>query len=996
MTHGKRLLLLSGLLLLISVTAVGQATTSELTGSVTTDGKPLPGVTVTISSPALLGTRTTVTGASGDYFFPALPPGRYDVRFELEGMQTQTRRSDLKLAETSRLDADLKVSAVAESITVTASAPSVLETPQVSTNIDAKLVESLPVGRRIQDRLALAPGVQTSGTNGQLVINGAQSFDNLYLVNGVVVNENIRGQAWAPVIEDAIQETTLLAGGVSAEYGRFTGGVVSTITKSGGNEFSGSLRDNITNDKWKAKTPIETANHIDKMNHLYEATFGGRIIRDRLWFFSAGRKEKSSLSDQTVAPKGVAPLPYTNTVDQKRYEGKLTGNITAKHTLVGSYLKVDDAQGGTKFGNIADLASLRTVGFPLKLWSGHYNGIITNNLLIEALYSQKDFSIVGGGSSFRDEIFGTMIRDRVTAWRAWSPTFCGVCAPKERNNKDWEAKGSYFLSTKNMGSHNFVAGYDEFHELRNENNYQSGSDFRFFGDFIFANGKVYMHADPNNDPGSSNAHSRIQWDPLLALSQTADFSTKSVFFNDKWNLSQRWSFNLGARYDKEGGVNQARVSTVSSSRVSPRFGVIYDINADGRQRASFAYGRYVANINQGVADYTSPAGRYATYLFNYRGPEINGPGTPADKLVPTDEVLRQVFAWFHANGGASANNPLVFSATVPGLNVRIDRPLHSPYMDEFTAGYGLQISGNGFVRADLIHRTWGDFYVLRRDLSTGKTPDGKLDIGLIENGSKSDFKRNYNGAQLQGTYRFLARFNLGGNYTWSKLRGNVEGEEFNNGTVPVGVIQPGGNEVFETPTYPEYTNFAQNRPVGYLSEDIRHRANVWLQFDAPIPIGQLNLSLLERYHTGQPYSATQGLNPTGITNPGYARPPSAVQYYFGARGAYRLDDITETDLNVTYSIPITKVSLYIKADLLNVFNEQGVENVEGPTPGTIVGAGAGPVIDKTVRILKSFNPYTETPVLGVNYALSSTFGQPTNKDAYQLPRTYRFAVGLRF
>ena len=391
----------------------------------------------------------------------------------------------------------------------------------------------------------------------------------------------------------------------------------------------------------------------------------------------------------------------------------------------------------------------------------------------------------------------------------------------------------------------------------------------------------------------------------------------------------------------------------------------------------------------------SPAGRYATYLFRYRGPEINAPGTPADQLLSTDKVLQQVFAWFQANGGADANSPLVFSATVPGLNVRIDSPLKSPYMEEFTGGYGLQISSNGYIRADLIHRSWGDFYVLRRDLTTGKTANGKLDVGLVENGSKKDFQRSYNGAQLQGTYRLLGRLTLGGNYTWSKLRGNVEGEEFNNATVPVGVIQPGGNEVFETPNYPEYTSFAQNRPVGYLSEDIRHRSNVWLQVDTPVPVGSLNLAVLERYHSGQPYSAAQALNPLGITNPGYAKPPSAVQYYFSGRGAYRLDSISSTDVNVTYSLPITKVSLFVKADLLNAFNQHGVENVEGASASGIT-AGAGAVINRTVTIIKSFNPYTDTPQLGVNYKLSPTFGQPTNKDAYQLPRTYRVAVGLRF
>jgi len=596
--HAKRLLVFVALLLLAAGTLYGQATTSTLVGTVTSEGKPLPGVTVTASSPSLLGTRNTVTEANGDYFIPALPPGSYSVTFELEGLQTVTRKAELKLAETSRADADLKVTKVAESITVTATSPSVLETPQVSTNLDAKLIEALPIGRRIQDRVVLAPGVTQGGTNGQVVINGAQSFDNLYLVNGVVINENVRGQPQAAVIEDAIQETTLLTGGVSAEYGRFTGGVVSTITKSGGNTFTGSLRDNLTNDKWIDRTPLEPKPHVDKLNNVYEATLGGRIITDRLWFFAAGRKEKSSTSGQTVAPAGVSPIQFAIGRDQKRYEGKLTGNVTSKHTLVGSYLKVDDAQTNTSFGNIVDEASLRSVENPIKLTAVHYNGVITNNFLIEGLYSKKDFSIVGGGSSARDRINGTLLRDIATGWRGWSPTFCGVCEPKQRNNKDWEVKGNYFLATSSMGSHNIVGGYDEFHELRNENNYQSGSDFRFFGDFIFSGGQLYIHADPSLN-SSGVTRSRIQWDPLLGLSQTSDFETASLFVNDKWDFTQKLSFSLGLRYDKEDGQNQAHVQTVSDSRISPRLGMIYDINANGRQRVSFTYGRYAAKIDQG-------------------------------------------------------------------------------------------------------------------------------------------------------------------------------------------------------------------------------------------------------------------------------------------------------------------------------------------------------------------------------------------------------------
>ena len=1007
MKQAKTLAFLAAILLLVATTAFGQGTTAQLTGSVTTEGNGLPGVTVTVSSPALQGTRTTVTGANGDYLFAALPPGSYDVRFELEGMQTITRKTELRLAETARVDTDLKVTKVAEAITVTATAPSVLETPQVSTNLDSKLVEQLPVGRRIQDRVQLAPGVTSAGTNGQTVINGAQSFDNLYLVNGVVINENVRGQPQSAVIEDAIQETTLLTGGVSAEYGRFTGGVVSTITKSGGNEFSGSFRDNLSNDKWIAKSGLPgESDHLDKLNNVYEATLGGRIITDRLWFFGAGRKENSSTSNQTVGLK----IPYNTTRDQKRWEGKLTGNITSRHTIVGSYLKVDDDLANSSFGNIVDEASLRTVGNPLRLYSVNYHGTLTNNFLLEALYSQKDFSIVGGGATARDRIFGTLLRDIATGWRAWSPTFCGVCQAKERNNKDWTAKGNYFLATPKMGSHNLVAGYDEFHELRNENNYQSGSDFRFFGDFILRDGKVYIHADPTIT-GAGVSRSFFEWDPLLGLSQTSDFATKSVFVNDKWDFTSKWNFTFGLRYDKIDGENQARVKTADASRVSPRLGAIYDIKANGRQRVSFTYGRYVAKIDQGPADSTATGGRYATYLIQYKGPEINPINTPTDQLVPTDQALQQIFAWFAANGDADPNNPLIYQSSVPGLNVRIDKPLKSPYMDELTLGYGFQIGSNGYLRADVIHRNWSDFYVLRRDLNTGKVNDGKLDLGLIENGG-SGFERKYNGLLLQGNYKLLGRLTLGGNYTYSTLKGNVEGEEFNNATVPVGLIQ---GTVAETPLYPEYTNFKQNRPVGYLSEDIRHKANVWLQLDAPIPFGALNIGLLQRYHTGVPYSAAASINPVGVTNPGYAQPPSQVQYYFGKRGAFRLDDIFQTDLNVTYSIPITKVSLFVKGDVLNALNRHDIENVEGTSFERAASSASGGVINRTVRTSRNtsnllpFNPFTDTPkecpqttaladckALGANYQLDPNFGKPTNRDAYQLPRTYRVSVGVRF
>ncbi|HEU4520978.1 MAG TPA: carboxypeptidase-like regulatory domain-containing protein, partial [Thermoanaerobaculia bacterium] len=114
------------LLLSLAAWPVAGQTTGTLTGRVLHEGSPLPGAMVTVSSPAMQGTRTAYTDQNGNYTFGALPPGEYTVRFAMEGMSTQTRTVRVNLEQTARADASLGISAVAEAITVTASAPAVV------------------------------------------------------------------------------------------------------------------------------------------------------------------------------------------------------------------------------------------------------------------------------------------------------------------------------------------------------------------------------------------------------------------------------------------------------------------------------------------------------------------------------------------------------------------------------------------------------------------------------------------------------------------------------------------------------------------------------------------------------------------------------------------------------------------------------------------------------------------------------------------------------
>ena len=517
MRHYFRLITLCALALLIAVPIFAQGTSATLTGTVTSGNSALPGATVTATSPSQLGARTTVTGTNGDYNISALTPGEYTITIALEGMQTFTRKTRLSLAETSRVDADLKLTSVSEAITVTAAAPAVMESSQVAANFTKAMMEKLPVARTIVSANLRRAQVQQQRHRRSHAISGAPSYDNLYLVNGTVVNENLRGQPDSLFIEDAIQETTVMTGGISAEYGRFTGGVVSTITKSGGNEFSGSFRDNLSNAKWTTKTPWPTeADHLSKLNNIYEETLGGFVMRDRLWFFGAGRQAKTSTQNFTT----VTNVPFQALRDQKRLEGKLTGNITQKHNLTASYVDVKDQDGGNFFGTIMDTASLNDRQLPNKLVTAQYNGVIASNLLLTANYSNKKFSFVNGGAKSTDLINGTLMVDNPTGRRYWSPTFCGVCGPEERNNFDWTGKASYFLSTKSMGSHNLSVGrIDKFSETRLVNNHQSGSDFRILGNVKVIGTNVFPVLDST---------SLIQWNPIYFTAKGTHLKVNSV------------------------------------------------------------------------------------------------------------------------------------------------------------------------------------------------------------------------------------------------------------------------------------------------------------------------------------------------------------------------------------------------------------------------------------------------------------------------------------
>jgi len=665
------------------------------------------------------------------------------VTIELSGFEPQTKTIRLGASQSVQNDATLVlkgVSAAAEVVAVSSSEAISQESTAAST-YTASLLEKLPTARTFASYVNLAPGVTATGPNGAFVISGAASYDNLFTVNGVTVQDNIRGTQLDLYIEDAIQEATISTGAISAEYGRFQGGVVNAITKSGGNDLHASFRVNLANDSWGATTPVgETLQ--DKINPRYEATLGGPIWKDRVWFFGAGRFESTKLTRTTTTTN----ISYAETDDEKRYEGKLTLTPFASHSLTANYTRVDESVQNFRFGSILDTDSLFTPSFPQELLGVNYNGVVTPSFFVEAQYSRRKFAFEDYGASSRDLIDGTLLRDQSRGnARYHSPTFCGICDPEDRDNRDILVKGTYFLSTGSLGSHTVVAGYDRFSGQVRSNNYQSGSDYRVFGTSAIIQGTdIFPVFDSSTYFG---------YTPVGLLSQGSDLVTHSAFLNDSWRLLDRLSLNLGVRWDKNRSVDSRGVVSADDSNVSPRLAATYDVTGSGKLRVTASYAKYVAAIQENLANAGSNAGQPAGFYWYYTGPEVNT--NPNGPLQTQDQALRTFFDYIFSKRCpdiATCDLPVLYFG-VPGVNTQIRGGLTSPNVNEYQLSMAGALGPRLSYRADLIRREYKDFYSQRTDTTTGTVADSLgnvYDLTLIENSDR--LNREYTGLQLQFAY----------------------------------------------------------------------------------------------------------------------------------------------------------------------------------------------------------------------------------------------------
>ncbi|MBY0494657.1 MAG: TonB-dependent receptor [Cyanobacteria bacterium] len=912
----------------------------------------------------LQGARETISDAAGAYRFVGLPPGRYTISFQLPGFQKAASELTIALGSIERLDASLTVGALSDAVTVPAPVPSLLTRRGGGSNILTSEIESLPTGRTPSLVAELAPGLTNNTPNvNQVTISGAVAYDNVFLLDGVDIGDNLFARPDDLFVEEAIQETQVLTSAVSAEYGRFSGGVVNAVTKRGGNRFSGSVRSNLSNPAWTDETPFEKAagqKRSSKMDRYYEGTFGGPLREDRAWFFFTGRTQSSETS-LTLAQTAAA---FQQTDDQHRWDLKITAKPMTNQTVQVQYLDRRQKKFAPSLPITIDPTAGDRTDTPGNLFVGNWDGVLANRFFATAQYSRKTNHPRFGNTSTRLQDSPFLTIGRVSPGGLhFGPAYFDRTDPEDRDNNQLTGSVSYFGSRPGLGTHDVKAGVEIFSLILRGGNSQSSTGYLFNTDYATVNGRPLTDANgrvvPVWIPGSTTVGNT-----LPTRGAELDITTTSFYLQDRWTLD-RLTLDLGLRYEHVGSDATGGAASINAQSIVPRLAASYQLRDDGKTIVGASYAHYSGRYTSSIFGRNTPvanAGR-VTSLYN-------GPAGQGYDFAPAYDL----------------SNYTISSGSFPTANIFLADDLKSPLTREFTLTAAQQV-GNGAVRAMYV---WRKATGLVESFIDDPTAAGKTTVaqngtmfGIFDNveyRNSDDVVRNYQALETMGNYHLRSNWSVAGHWTLQlKNEGNYEGEAANS---------PGAATLFGD--YPELLVEARSFPMGRFDDYQQHKVRLWSTYQLSAGrFGSFDITPMWRYNSALTYSLVANSVPLSAVqrarNPGYSRVPASQALFFGERGSEEFAGYGLVDLGVTYQVPVWKsLKPWLKVEVLNALGNDKL--IAWDTTITVDPASA-----------------LDADGLPTGYLKGARFGQGTSTASYPRPRpgltggrTYLGAFGFRF
>ena len=1049
------------------VSSLAFAQGSAVVSGIVTDAatsKPVPDVVITATSSSLQGEEVVVTDSSGLYRLAQLPAGVYTLKLEKESFKPYSRTDiNVRTDRTVRVNIQLQPEAVQGDTVVVVGRPPTVDIGSTTTgiNVGKDFINNIafiqPNGsgvRSFESLAAVAP--QVIADEYGYGFSGAQSPENLYLVDGVSVSDPAFGTNGAQFPVEFVEEANVITGGYQAEYGRATGGVLNVVTKSGSNEFHGMVWGNWTPGALQGNQHVieSAASSVRLTGKLlntvdFGAEVGGPIIKDRLWFFvgfapsfawtRTTRELRAFVTDPVTMEATNPTVPgSTNTRDESNrafsYIAKLTFLINADNNLslsvVGSpssaltprsFNERRSTSNGWKGGTI-DTSDTNTLSLR------YQGGFLDKHLLLDASvgwFRLRSAALPDDGSGFSDlNKAGTAAGTPAVIYRRTSPmpitqfetltaegaALCvdaNTCPATGRGGATYTIGGFGFLQDATLDRIQGRASATALFQGLGHHIVKAGLDIENLrydlkkaysgGNLLRQNPAGTRFADYRQYGYFTGPDTAVQI-PIVNSVPTA--TSVGAYLQDSWSIMDVVTLNLGVRYENQQLFSgDGSLGMTLNNMLSPRLGVIYDFTQQGRSKLFANYSRYYEAMPIDIADRALTG--ESQYQFQHRATATaSRPGCDplADIGQATNECLdpRNNYAVNTVNGGDY--DPNAGGLQTGAGKTPVDANIKPQSSDEIVVGGEYEVISDGRLGVTYTHRYMNSVI---EDMSVDEA--STYFIGNPGEGIASAFPRAVRDYDAVTGY-FNKAFSDGWmgqvSYTYSSLRGNYNGL-FRPET---GQLDPNINADFDL------ISLLPNR-TGPLDADRNHFIKAYASKEFQITN---SFSLV----AGVTYEGRSGapINYLG-SHPIYGRDEVFVLPR-GAGGRLPWRHAINLKAGVRYKISKDNV-VEFTADVFNVFNFQAVTAVDQTITTTDVLpfqtsakdpqaaaclAGSGqpqcskPAVDSDGNPILNANGTQayELPLEGVGSHLSTADLNPNFKrpTGYQAPISVRF--GLRF
>ena len=812
MNFSKRVFLLLLGILFVSNFLCSQVPTGKIFGTVTDEqGGPIPGVSVEATSPKLVGMAATVTDADGDYRLFALTPGTYRITFTLQGFKTITREGIVvDIEQTVKLDIQMQIGGLEEQVTVVGQSPLIdVKSTAKGMTMTKEMFEVLPRGRDFDTLVTAVPGVVNEPLLAGISVDGASGAENMYYIDGTDITNLYLGDRGQGAAFEFVDEIQVKASGYQAEFGGSLGGVVTVITRQGGNEFHGELIGFYSGSRLTGKerdtlrlslydiTVAEYVNYQDLYGKdkidRFEIGFslGGYILKDRLWFFGSFLPVFLTTERHVQFEPSLIKGDYTRRDTYWNFQVKLTAQpfrfMRLGASFVNNFRKYKGElppQAGT--GDPMDVWPDYGYSFPNWTASAHADFMFGNDILLSlrgGSFYRNDWTDqlvqpteprwvhIGAGNSVYPDIPAEYIRPR--GW-ANMPGGALNVSEKRLNQKSY-INGDFTYYMELAGEHAWKLGIQW---VRTDEDWKYGYKYPDFPNLVFYWDWPLVLYGQNYGMGTYGCYAVYGNELTGPRGHFFDVHSDrwAIYLQDSWTIKRKLTLNLGVRTESEyipnysdnpelKGVNP--IDFKFEDKLAPRIGFVYDVLGDSSLKVFGSYGLYFDVMKLYFASYAFGGFKSKTAYYTLDTYEWDKIGI--NSYYPGDLLF--LMNWFIVD----------FEDVDPDLKPMSQR--------EFSLGVEKMLGENISATVRLVQKhlryaiedtgIWvpgeGEKYYFTNPgfgYSLHTTNGGKFDPKYPETPKA---KREYWAVNFSLDKRLSNNWLAGLSYTWSRLTGNYSG-----------------------------------------------------------------------------------------------------------------------------------------------------------------------------------------------------------------------------